>query len=142
MVALFDVNHAKVNQIVIDAGEGDDIVRNETDRPAVIDGGEGKDTLVGGGGDDHFIGRGDDKLVNGGDGVNTLDYSAYDQAVATYLNSGWVRNRATGQQIDTLDNIWNFVGTRFDDHITGDDHPNFLYGGPGDDKCTAAQATT
>ena len=143
-VAVFDVGYAKVDQIRMLGGKGDDIIENllTNEHKGVstyIDGGTGKDQFKGGAGNDHFVGRGEGELFNGFGGVNTLDYSVYDQAIYAHINSMWVKNRETDEQIDALDNIWNMVGTGYDDLILGDDHGNMLFGGPGDDEISGKE---
>ncbi len=108
----------------LDGGAGNDI----------IDGLAGVDTLIGGDGDDHFMGRGDGDDINGGGGVNTLDYSQYGQAIHAFINSGWIRNVANpGTNINTFDNIRNLIGTNHNDTLVGDEKDNRLDGGAGDD---------
>ena len=75
----FSFNRADVVEIVVPAGNGDDIVRIDesngvfTDSiPTTLDGGNGNDTLIGGSGAETLIGgNGNDTLI-GGPGADTL----------------------------------------------------------------------
>ncbi|HEV8627921.1 MAG TPA: calcium-binding protein [Acidimicrobiia bacterium] len=104
----------------------------------VINGNEGNDRLsaAGGGTVDDLAGPVvedaaiDDELLvilDGGPGVDVLDMSAAPQAVAANLISG----TATGSRI--VQGFEDIVGSRFDDDLNGDDFPNRIFGGPGDD---------
>ena len=68
--------HDGVLHVGVDAGDGDDTIRNHTQVAGTMVGGEGNDYLVGGEGDDHIeggigndtlIGRGGDDTIFGGD---------------------------------------------------------------------------
>ena len=80
-----------VQQLRIDGHDGDDHIRNDTSLPSIITGGDGRDRLIGGSGDDVLLGqkgrdrlngrRGDDILIggkgedklNGGPGRDSID---------------------------------------------------------------------
>jgi len=102
----------------ITGGEGDDIV----------DGGEGNDTLVAahGGGDDTY---------DGGDGEDTVTFESAENGVNVNLAEGTATDASDVEYIGTdfLTNIENVVGSLGNDHITGNDQINALYGGEGAD---------
>jgi Ca2+-binding RTX toxin-like protein len=105
------------------AGSGDDTVIDGGDYSS-IETGAGNDTVVAAadGGDDQY---------DGGDGDDTLDYSASQSAVLIDLQ----QNTATGIEIGT-DAIASFeaiVGGTGDDHFVVTDQPVSLEGGAGSD---------
>ena len=91
----------------------------------VIEGGAGRDTLDGG----------------GGDGVDTLSYESSDDWVRVTLMNGndaaatTSRGHARG---DTAMNFENVTGSAYDDELTGNDAANVLMGLAGDDEITGA----
>lgn len=97
--------------------------------------GGGTDTLLGieditgSPGDDRIVGNGSDNVIDGGDGIDTIDFSAA-SAVNVDLRTG----RAVGEGTDGLSSIENVIGSPFDDHIVGGGGGNLLDGGPNDDK--------
>ncbi len=102
--------------------------------------------LSGGAGDDTVQGsRGNDTL-DGGAGVDTLDYSAMAVTAGT---SAFVRvNLTTGTVekledaivvgTDTIVNIDNVIGSRFDDLITGSSNSDMFAGSAGNDTLTGS----
>ncbi len=103
--------------------------------------------ILGGSGDDTFSLLGSavlpaDGLIDGGDGINSLDYSAYATGINVNLSDvdlspsstvPFIRAlSATG--VDSLANIQNVLGTAHDDVIVGDDGDNLIDAGVGDDR--------
>ncbi|MCX8226690.1 MAG: calcium-binding protein, partial [Sulfitobacter sp.] len=88
----------------------------------VLSGGAGQDTLTGGAGAD---------TLDGGIGTDRADYSASSAAVTVNLATGI----GTGgdAQGDTLSNIENLTGSKFNDSLTGDGNANAIDGGGGAD---------
>ena len=79
-------------------------------------------------------------IVDGGDGVDTLDYSGMTEGVDvdmgasnTYLSSNIVNGVPQGAAKDIFDNIENITGSDYADTILGDGQSNVLDGGLGDD---------
>jgi Ca2+-binding RTX toxin-like protein len=95
------------------------------------------DTLRGGLGDQWFRGRGGSDTIDGGDGSDTADYSGDPGAVTVNLAAGTAFDGWGGVWgfggIDTLFEIENVKGSRFDDSITGDAGANEIDGGGGAD---------
>ena len=89
----------------------------------------GIENLTGSPGDDRIIGDGSDNVIDGGDGIDTIDYSAA-SAVNVDLRAG----RAVGDGTDGLTSIENVIGSPSADHIVGDGGANLLDGGQGNDK--------
>ncbi len=98
-----------------------------------LEGDAGRDYLNGGSGDDCFEdgnGSGRDRYV-GGNGVDTVDYSAATQSVTVTLVDG----TATGTTIgtDALALIENIIGGSAGDVLTGNGRENRIAGGAGAD---------
>jgi Ca2+-binding RTX toxin-like protein len=97
--------------------------------------GGGTDTLAGienftgSPGDDRIVGNGSDNVIDGGDGNDTIDFSA-----ASAVNVDLRVGSSVGDGTDTLSSIENVVGSPFADHLVGSGGANRLDGGPGDDK--------
>jgi Ca2+-binding RTX toxin-like protein len=122
-------------------------------------GGTGADTLAGGADNDFLSGGGDRDIVrgeagndtiagdadraddsyDGGDGIDTLDYSALEEVVEIDLAAG----RASGTEIGT-DSISNFetvhAGTN-DDTVTGSTADEEIHGNGGNDNLSGAGGT-
>jgi Ca2+-binding RTX toxin-like protein len=113
----------------LSGGLGDDTIRGGNGEDSLI-GGAGNDTLVSGIGRDHLSpGEGND-AVAGGSGRDTVSYEGFtNHAVVADLRTGTV----TGPGTDSLESIEDFVGTRFDDRITGNSGANVLAGLGGKD---------
>jgi Ca2+-binding RTX toxin-like protein len=122
-----DVSIVGAPLIVLDGNAGNDALSIAggagTGAPAVgsMNGGT-EDDLLGGG-----LGG---STAGGGDGVDTIDYAAASQVVAS-LATGVVQH--AGGQTDQLAGVENLSGSPGADTISGDDGPNVLQGGLGDD---------
>lgn len=112
---------------ILSGGENDD----------VLSGGADRDTVYGDGGDDIIVGDidGADDRYDGGEGHDTIDYSAALAAVNVDLASG----QATGWEIgqDTLCSIEKVEGGHAGDSIVGSDASEALHGNGGDDVIKA-----
>lgn len=105
----------------------------------------GNDRFKGTAGADDFVaGRGWDKFtlppggidhIDGGDGIDTLDYSAYVGPVRVSLLDATPVGGAVGDpaDIDTLTSVQHVVGGSGNDVLIGDGDGNSLNGGAGDD---------
>ncbi|MBW8727467.1 MAG: hemolysin [Inquilinus limosus] len=116
---------------VVGSAFGDTITGNATGNTLV--GMAGDDTLDGGGGNDVLIGGAGNDRMEGGAGTDTVNYSDSNAKVTLDLNTGVATN---GADTDTLLNIENVVGTRFNDVMIGSAADNNLQGGAGDDTIT------
>jgi Ca2+-binding RTX toxin-like protein len=95
--------------------------------------------LDGAAGDDRFLYRGGLDTLNGGNGVDTADFSQFGSAVWVSLSYGgreaWTVDRSTlsggaWREIADLNDIENLTGTAFDDFLQGDARDNiFSYTG-------------
>jgi Ca2+-binding RTX toxin-like protein len=93
----------------------------------------GIENLTGSPGDDRIVGNGSDNVIDGGDGIDTIDFGAA-SAVDVDLRVG----SAVGDGTDSLTSIENVIGSPLDDHIVGGGGGNLLDGGPGNDKIDGA----
>jgi Ca2+-binding RTX toxin-like protein len=80
---------------------------------------------------DNIIGATGDHIIDGGSGINTIDYGAAPAGVTVDLSAGTASN-GWGYS-DTLANIQNVTGSSHNDTITGDSNDNVLAGGAGND---------
>ncbi|MCG8317110.1 MAG: type I secretion C-terminal target domain-containing protein [Pseudomonadales bacterium] len=93
--------------------------------------------LVGLDGDDIFVASAGIDVIDGGSGSDTLDYSAWGQAVSMNFYTNSLDKDGDTVTDDTLYSIDNFIGTDYDDVITGGDTDNIIYGGAGNDSIFA-----
>jgi Ca2+-binding RTX toxin-like protein len=105
----------------------------------IICGGGGSDTIRGLAGNDILRGEGEpDKLV-GGEGDDTLDGGSSSTDTADFsdalsaVSASLTENTATGVGSDTLVNIENLAGSKFNDTLTGSGINNQISGAGGDD---------
>ncbi len=114
---------------VISTGGGNDEVNagagNDT-----IEGGEGVNILNGEAGDDYFVVSDISGDVDGGEGVDTIDFSNLSQGI-NVINS-FVAGRFFGGILGFA-NIENITGTSFQDFIAGNDADNLIIGNGGSD---------
>ncbi len=104
---------------VVGSNAGDTLIGDAQDNR--LSGAAGNDTLEGGEGDD---------TLEGGTGRDTASYSRATSGVSVDLASG-VASGGAGN--DTLHDIENVSGSRYDDTLSGDQNANRLVGGQGDD---------
>lgn len=111
----FALRRPLVSKIVVDLGEGDDSVTLADTLgplPASLSGGDGKDRLTGGPGDEVFLGGADADTVDGRGGADLLLLgSGDDQAVWTPTHGRDVVEGQTGSDAVTVD------GTNGSDHV-------------------------
>jgi Ca2+-binding RTX toxin-like protein len=84
------------DQLVINGGDGDDVLIATGTVGVTLDGGAGDDILLGGDGDDVLIGGDGDDILIGGAGNDVLDPGAGDNVVI----QGFVAGAGTEDQID------------------------------------------
>ena len=90
------------------------------------------DTLTGDAGDNVLEGRAGADVLDGGDGLDTAAYTHSNAAVTVNLSKGTTTGgHAAG---DTITNIENVSGSRYNDRLTGDTKANRLDGGSGHDR--------
>ncbi|MAU96063.1 MAG: hypothetical protein CMP81_09275 [Fulvimarina sp.] len=104
------------------ANEGADVLR----------GGGGADIMRGHGGNDFLDGGTEADDIDGGDGVDTASYEFSFGGVSVNLTTGTGRfGEAEG---DTLKDVENLIGSRFNDVLFGNSAANSLAGGAGADR--------
>src|SRR6218665_286616 len=138
------INGTFLPDILLGTSEDDQI--NGLEGLDTISGGDGNDVLNGGEGDDILIGgAGNDIMIasvlglaedfDGGDGIDTVTFAARTEAVTTFLSVLGI------PLLDTLRNVENVVGSRFDDELTGDAAANSLDGWLGADRLAGLGGT-
>ena len=100
-------------------------------------GGEGDDTLVGNDLNNRLIGLGGDNVIDGGLGIDTIDYTAETTPVFVQLDWGWTGHGALTAGVwtdqDQLANVENVDGSAQNDVLIGANGANIINGGDGAD---------
>jgi Ca2+-binding RTX toxin-like protein len=111
-------------------GDGDDMLTG-TDSNDTLAGNSGNDTTMGLGGADMLDGGSGDDTLQGGDGSDTADYGSLFAPVEANLGLGVA---SSGDGEDAMADVENMVGTPFGDVLVGNDDPNAIDCGDGDDE--------
>ena len=90
------------------------------------------DTLTGDAGNNVLEGAAGADVLDGGDGLDTAAYTHSSGAVRVNLSNG--TNTGGHAAGDTITNIENVSGSRYNDTLTGDTKANRLDGGSGHDR--------
>ncbi|MGO4707035.1 hypothetical protein AB4072_14800 [Microvirga sp. 2MCAF38] len=91
------------------------------------------DTLLGGAGNETFYSGIGNNIIDGGDGIDTLEYSLQSDDYAR-VDLRIIGSQVTGaRSTDTISNIENLVGSAESDFFVGNDTSNVLSSGAGDD---------
>jgi Ca2+-binding RTX toxin-like protein len=91
------------------------------------------DTLTGDGNDNLLEGGlGNDTIVGGG-GLDTASYAGASAGVTVSLALQGAAQNTVNAGSDTLSGMWNLLGSAFNDTLTGDANGNRIRGGAGDD---------
>ncbi|XPV69995.1 MAG: hypothetical protein ACNI25_05315 [Halarcobacter sp.] len=102
-----------------------------------INGKEGDDSLFGQAGDDTIVGGSGNDTIDGGTNTaqgDSIDYTDSSNAVKLALaNSGTDALATIGTEQDTVRNIENILGSKYNDTLSGNDDNNLLSGNAGDD---------
>lgn len=107
----------------------DDVLWGD-DRANTLAGGPGDDRMHGRGGNDRLrSGWGGEDLLDGGEGRDAANYFLSREPVEADLSTG----QAVTSGVDTLVDISDLVGSRYDDTLIGDDGDNVIHGSRGDD---------
>ncbi len=125
--AYADIIYGLATNDLLYGNNGDDKIYGGNGRDKIF-GGNGRDRLFGGEGDDTMDGGAGVDTMDGGGGIDTVSYatvSAKGVSVFLYKSFGGV----TGESADRIYNVENVVGTRFIDHMMGNDSGNVLDGG-------------
>jgi Ca2+-binding RTX toxin-like protein len=125
----------------IEGGPGDDRIEGGPGDDGGLDGGGGADSIFGGSGTDNADGGpGDGDVVRGDAGTDSLsggagvdDIVSYASATRGGIEVNLAANKAKGDGHDDLGGFEDVVGSPQADTILGDDSPNRLDGGVGND---------
>jgi Ca2+-binding RTX toxin-like protein len=110
----------------IEGGQGDDVMVAGGGNDTLV-GSFGNNTLNGGAGDDFLQAlNGNDKFI-GGSGIDTVSFN--DPFFFASVTADLTTGKATGDGTDRLSGIENLTGGYFNDVLTGDDGNNVLDGG-------------
>ena len=109
---------------IVDLGGGNDLYDGR--------GGSVVGTILGGDGDDRFVTGNSAETIDGGAGVDLLDFSTRANAITVDLTTP-ANNRGTGVLGDRYSNIENLAGGTYADRLTGDAGANALFGNGGAD---------
>jgi len=112
----------------INGGDGNDILAGGAKADG-LDGGDGDDRLVGNSGRDGFDGGAGADSFDGGRGIDGAVYTEVPNAIDVDLAAG----TATGDGTDTLVDMENILGSRFNDELAGNAVRNYIDGYLGDD---------
>jgi Ca2+-binding RTX toxin-like protein len=132
-----------VKAVTVNAGDGSDVVNAAgVDRPTVLNGGAGNDTLTsgpaadalnGGDGDDTLdAGLGSDFLSGGDGSEDRATYAARTAAVTASLDNV-ANDGVAGEKDDVRSDVEQLVGGGGSDTLTGDAAINLLIGNGGND---------
>ena len=138
-----DASAGAVNTLVVGGSGIDTLIGSAHDD--ILLGNGGDDDLSGGGGDDLLIGGAGEDILDGGDGNDTVSYfqnptggiivnlsDSTEDAGPETVAGGTAYDPYSGET-DTLSNIENAEGSRFNDFLIGSDFANRLSGDSGDD---------
>lgn len=127
-------------------GPGADVIAGLGGDDTILGAG-GNDVICGNAGDDSLDGQAGNDLLNGGPGDDVLVEQAQNGADTVYYSdspaAAFIRINNFGGQTsdgwgwtDTMDNVENAVGSAFGDTVIGDDTPNVITAGAGNDACS------
>jgi hypothetical protein len=112
--------------VIVALGDRDDTFRGHGQPlPISVDAGGNDDTLISGGGVQ--------AVLNGGDGVDTVDYSSHAQPVNVSLDHVPNDGGADDGGPENVQNVERITGGGGSDLLTGSAAPNRIDGGPGGD---------
>jgi hypothetical protein len=112
--------------IFVTLADKDDTFRGASQPiPILVDGGDGNDTL--------FSGAGVQGLLNGANGVDTVDYSSHAQPVNVSLDNAANDGGAEDGGAENAQNVERITGGNGNDLLAGSPAANRLDGGPGGD---------
>jgi Ca2+-binding RTX toxin-like protein len=127
-----DIIFSGAGNDIVDGGDDDDFIFGDAGDD-VITGGKGDDKVKGGEGNDVFLvadhTRDGEDEYDGGNGVDTLDFSASTRSIKINLSDG-----TTHFGDDEIVNVENIIGGVAGDELSGNSRPNELTGNAGNDE--------
>ncbi|MEM9669167.1 MAG: CHRD domain-containing protein [Pseudomonadota bacterium] len=107
----------------------------------ILNGNGGSDSLFGEGGDDTLVTDGIDTILDGGEGIDTIDLSNISEGVTIDLDTNTPQPGpasqdgllTVGENTTDIIDVENVIGTDGDDIILGNNEINILDGGAGND---------
>ncbi|WP_263833874.1 beta strand repeat-containing protein [Sulfurospirillum oryzae] len=140
--ALVNINDTLTSVENVIGSKFDDTIIGSNTVANMLHGGEGNDTLDGGSsggnylygeaGNDWLIGSTRDAKIDGGDGVDTIDFSNNAVGIEITLNNssnGSIKDIGASAATTVILNVENVAGTQYKDIISGDNSNNLLIGG-------------
>src|SRR5437016_4799448 len=125
--------YTSVTRVVVRGLDGNDTIALGTlDKPGLLDGGAGNDTITGGAANDTLIGGPGSDILKGGAKSDTVDYSA-SRANLTITMDGIANDGAANERDNVGTDVENVIGGSGNDKITGSAAANVLRGGAGND---------
>ncbi|MBK8814010.1 MAG: calcium-binding protein [Methylococcaceae bacterium] len=119
-------------------GTGDHNTLIGTEKNELISGFGGNDSIAGGLGNDVLVGGVGDDNLDGGFGIDRAEYNTATSGVTVNLTITTPQN-TIGAGIDSIINIENVSGSRFDDTLTGNATANVISGHEGNDTLTGGE---
>jgi RTX calcium-binding nonapeptide repeat (4 copies) len=134
---LDDVIDSRGPGLSADGGPGDDTLQSSSLATGILNGGGGRDTLLGGTNRDTLTdgdtsGAADDDVLDGREGGAIVSYASRTAPVRVDLADPGPDGEP-GER-DTLRSVDGATGGRASDELHGDDGSNQIAGGPGDDR--------
>ena len=127
---------AGVSSIVVNTGDLDDAITQNTSIASRLLGGNGNDRLTGGPADDVLNGEAGADTLAGGGGRDTADYSARVAPVSVTLN-GAADDGEANEKDNVAADVEILTGGSADDTLIGNDENNALLGNAGNDMLRA-----
>jgi Ca2+-binding RTX toxin-like protein len=119
-------------------GTTDNDLIDGTDKSELIRGYSGNDSIAGGLGNDVLVGGLGDDTLDGGFGIDRAEYNTAFSGVTVNLTITTPQN-TIGAGIDSIINIENVSGSRFDDTLIGNASANVISGHQGNDTLTGGE---
>jgi Ca2+-binding RTX toxin-like protein len=129
------VSAAGITRIVVNAGDGDDMVNVDPSVTieAVLNGNAGNDNLTGGSGDDSLVGGAGNDVLNGGAGWDTVDYTTSTAGITVSISGVAFGSDGLAGQDTIQTTVESVIGGPSGDSVTGSSVANYLRGNGGDD---------
>jgi Ca2+-binding RTX toxin-like protein len=129
-----NVPYAGITRIVVDSGDGSDLLdASKISLPVNAFGGNGNDKFIGGSGNDTLVGGAGNNILIGNDGGDSLTGSAGNDSLVGGNGSDILSGLAGNDTLDGGGGKDRLLGGDGDDSLLGGDDLDKLYGGAGAD---------